>query len=104
MTAGTVRGVAVLVCVLGIGGMIASSVAGSTGGALSFGLITATAVLCSVVATSVSAPSPHSGEKAPEPRLEDMVARLVEDGADEAAVRALVQEAMRAGEERAERA
>ena len=98
MNARVVRLAANAVCVAGIAGMIASSVAGSTGWALTFGLATATAVLCSIVATAVSPSEPVTGGgEAGTGRIEGLVQRLVESGADEADVRALVREALRLG-------
>ena len=100
MTPRALRRIVVGVCAVGIGGMIASSVAASTGGVLTFGLVTATAVLCLMVATAVSgggATGATPAEEARAARVEDMVARLVAAGADEAQVRALVREAVRLG-------
>ena len=77
--------------------MIASSVAGSTGAALTLGLVTATAVLCSIVATTVTGPRSAPLRRGDPQRVEAMVRRLVEAGADEADVRALVAEAKRLG-------
>jgi hypothetical protein len=77
--------------------MIASAVAGSTGAALTLGLVTATAVLCSLVATAVTGPRPAPLRRGDPAQVEAMVRRLVEAGADEAAVRALVTEARRLG-------
>jgi hypothetical protein len=45
----------VVVCAGGIAGMIVSSVLNHNGAAITFGLITAAAVLCSMVATAVAA-------------------------------------------------
>ncbi|HSH61166.1 MAG TPA: hypothetical protein VK988_16310 [Acidimicrobiales bacterium] len=95
MTARTVRGLASGVCVVGIAGMIASAVAGSTGAALTLGLLTATAVLCSIVATTVTGSRPVPVRRADPARVESLVRRLVESGADEADVRALVAQAKR---------
>jgi hypothetical protein len=50
-----VRRTAVAVCAGGIAGMIVSSVLNHNGAAITFGLITAAAVLCSMVATAVAA-------------------------------------------------
>ena len=108
MTARTVRGLAWAVCVTGVVGMIASALAGSTGAALTLGLMTATAVLCSIVATAVTGPRPaplRRGDPARvEAAVEEMVRRLVQAGADEADVRALVAQARRLGRSASERA
>jgi hypothetical protein len=50
-----VRRTAVVVCAGGIAGMIVSSVLNHNGAAITFGLLTAAAVLCSMVATAVAA-------------------------------------------------
>lgn len=81
------------VCVCGIAGMIAGSVADSNAVALTFGLITASAVLCLIVATAVAGTTPgHSGAGRQE-RLDEIVQRLVEAGADESVARRSVEEA-----------
>ncbi len=77
--------------------MIASAVAGSTGAALTLGLVTAAAVLCSIVATTVTGTRAGPLRQGDPARVEAMVRRLVDGGADEAAVRALVAEAQRLG-------
>jgi hypothetical protein len=50
-----IRRIAVGVCACGIAGMIVSSVLNHNGAAITFGLVTAAAVLCSMVATAVAA-------------------------------------------------
>ena len=97
MTARTVRGLAAAVCVAGIAGMIVSAVAGSTGAALTLGLMTATAVLCSIVATTVTSARPGPVRRGDPARVDALVRRLVEAGADEDDVRALVAQAKRLG-------
>src|SRR4029077_2806282 len=75
------------------------------GVALTFGLVTAVAVLCLMVATAVTAPvtgpaTTASGtpfDEAQAARVEELVGRLVAQGAPEAAVRGLVGEAVRLG-------
>ena len=74
-----------------------SSIADRTGAATTFGLVTAVAVLCSVVATSVAAGSGTADAESLGERVEERVLRLVADGADEVTVRALVREAVRLG-------
>ncbi len=83
--------------------MIASAVAGSTGAALTLGLVTATAVLCSIVATTVTGSRPAPLRRGDPARVESLVRRLVEGGADEADVRALVAQAKRLGRAGGER-
>lgn len=117
MTLRNLRRVVLVVCVVGIAGMIVSSIVGSTGGAITFGLLTAVAILCSIVATAVvngppgqraaerAADSP-GGARVTEPArdgeeigqdVEVGVRALVDAGADEAAVRRLVRDAVRFG-------
>jgi hypothetical protein len=97
VTARAVRGLAAGVCIAGIAGMIVSAVAASTGAALTFGLVTATAVLCSIVATAVTGPRPAPVRSGDPEKVESLVRRLIEAGADEGDVRALVVEAKRLG-------
>ncbi len=85
----------IAVCVTGVAGMIATSVAGSNAAALTFGLITAAAVLCLMVATAVGGAT--AGEAEAGARVEALMQRLVDEGANEAKVRELVGEAVRLG-------
>ena len=104
MSALAVRRAVVAVCVAGVIGMIVSSVADSTGGALTFGLVTATAVVCLIVVSAVAPSSPWDAlggtprvddVEAHAVELEGMIERLVASGADEDEVRALVRQAVR---------
>jgi len=99
MTARVVRRVVIAVCVIGIGGMIAGSVADNNAVALTFGLVTAAAVACLIVATAVSAPTAGRNDEERAARVETLIGGLVAAGADEEAVRALVREAVRLGKE-----
>lgn len=97
-----VRWVVIGVCVVGVGGIIAGSVADNNAAALTFGLVTAVAVVCLMVATAVS-PSPSDAapanfDEGQAARVEHLVGRLVADGASEDAVRRLVGEAVRLGQ------
>jgi len=93
MTARVVRRLVVTVCVAGIGGMIAGSVADNNGVAITAGIVTAIAVLCLMVATAVTGGATvGSGE-----RVEELAEDLVAEGADEAAVRDLIREAVKLG-------
>jgi hypothetical protein len=85
-----------VVCVLGIAGMIVTSIADNVGAAVTFGLITAAAILCSIVATAVTAgtAAPDEGQGR---HVEDLVQRLVDRGVDERDLRELVGEAVRLG-------
>jgi hypothetical protein len=87
-----VRWLVVAVCVTGIGGMIGSSVADNSGAALTFGVVTAVAVLV-LIAVTAAGPRPATEEDAA--RLEASIGQLVAAGADERAVRDLVRQARR---------
>jgi hypothetical protein len=95
VTAGAVRIAVIVVCAGGIVGMIVASVADNDAVALTFGLLTAAAVACLIVATAVTAAAPATAPSDTDERaerVETMVRALVASGADEAAVRALVRE------------
>ncbi len=98
MSPTTARRLAVVVCVAGIAGMIATSIADSVGGALTFGLLTAGAVVVLILVTAVTTPRGLAGndDEAGE-QVEAGVQALVAAGADEGAVRRLVGEAIRLG-------
>ena len=101
MSPKAVRRIVVAVCVLGIAGMIVTSIADSTGGALTFGLVTAVAVLGLILVTAVTGGpvAPEGGDALAE-RVERQVEALVGDGADEDTVRRLVGDAVRLGRAR----
>jgi hypothetical protein len=95
-----VRRVVIAVCGLGVAGMIVSSIADDNGAALTFGLVTAAAVACLMVATAVTGPG--GGRRLPPDelqaeRVEGLVRQVVAAGADEPLVRTLVREAVRLG-------
>jgi len=98
-----VRWVVIGVCAVGIAGMIGGSAADNSDLALTFGLITAAAILCLMVATAVTGPAAtaDSGavafDETQAARVEHLVERLVADGARENDVRQLVGEAVRLG-------
>lgn len=54
VTVGAVRVTAMVICVGGIIGMIVTSIQGHNGAAVTFGLITAVAIVCSMVAKAVA--------------------------------------------------
>lgn len=93
-----VRGVVLVICAAGIAGMIVTSVQGRDGAALTFGLITAVAVLGLILVTAVTdAPAARRDPVAEEEAaaaLESLVQALVREGADEGAVRDLVRAAL----------
>ena len=94
---GAVRPAVMAVCAVGIAGMIATSIADSAGGALAFGLLTATAVLCLVVVSAVTAGGAPADMETQAARVEALVGEVVAAGADEHTVRRLVGEAVRLG-------
>ena len=100
MTARTVRRVVVALCVGGVAGLIVTSIADAQGAAVTIGLVTAAAVLCLIVATAVgdtSATERKGYDEAQAATVEMLVGDLVATGADEAALRCLVREAVRLG-------
>ena len=101
MAPATVRRLVIVVCVGGVAGMIVSSIADRTGAAMTFGLVTAVAVLCLMVATAVSAQT-HGDRGGDEQaaRVEATIRRLVEAGADEDDLRRLVGDAVALGRAR----
>ena len=97
MTPRLVRGVVLGVCGVGVAGMIVASILDAEGAALTFGLITAGAATCLIVATAVAGggAGPAAVDEARAARVEQLVGDLVAAGADEEAVRQLVREASR---------
>jgi hypothetical protein len=92
-----VRVAVIVVCAAGIIGMIAGSLADNNGVALTFGLITAAAVACLIVATAVA--GGRASDDGRGARVEEMTQTLIAAGAEETAVRDLVREAVRLGRE-----
>ena len=108
-----VRITTLVVCAAGIAGMIVTSVLDHNGAAITFGLVTAVAVLCSMVAKAVAADTERrltpgaaaapagSVPVVPAESLASVVEQQVEavvgQGASETAVRQLVGEAVRLG-------
>jgi len=97
-----VRTTTLVICGAGIAGMIVTSVLNHNGAAITFGLVTAVAILCSMVAKAVAAdlgrnagPLPPTDELAA--LVERHVSAVVAEGASEPAVRQLVGEAVRLG-------
>ncbi|MGI9023536.1 MAG: hypothetical protein ACR2HV_09970 [Acidimicrobiales bacterium] len=102
MSSRAVRWVVLAVCAAGIAGMIGTSVVGDNALTLTFGLVTAAAVVCLIVATAVAAGGsgdggPGDADEMGGQQLEGQVATLVDSGADEAAVRELVRKAVALG-------
>ncbi len=100
-----VRRIVLAVFVGGIIGMIVSSILDSTGGAITFGLVTAVAAISLVLVTSVSPPgalAPTGGDTSLADErvaadLEQRVQTLVDAGANEEQVRLLVGRAIELG-------
>ncbi|HEX8769587.1 MAG TPA: hypothetical protein VF711_02325 [Acidimicrobiales bacterium] len=97
MTPGLVRRFVLAVCVVGIAGMIVGSAGGDNGVALTFGLVTAAAIACLMVATAVGGTSPSRSDSDASARVDDLSRQLVDAGAPDALVRELVREAVRVG-------
>jgi hypothetical protein len=93
-----VRGFVLVVCALGIAGMIAASVGDEQGVALTAGLVSAAAVLCLIVATAVTGRGADPDAVAA--GIEARIAALVAAGGSEAELRALVAEAVKLGRQR----
>jgi hypothetical protein len=98
------------ICAAGIAGMIVTSALDHNGAAITFGIVTAVAILCSMVATAVANDvAKDRGNDAVEPDdvaapsdalaaiVEAQLQGLVHGGADEVALRQLVGEAVRLG-------
>lgn len=115
MSLTTVRALTMSTCVLAIAGMIVGSIDGSTGWPVTFGIIAAVAVLCLLVATSVTSrarsadeDTARGGNRASQvgtssdrealgDELERAIVELCRAGADEESVRGLVGRAIRLG-------
>ncbi|MCA1695798.1 MAG: hypothetical protein LC749_14300 [Actinobacteria bacterium] len=100
MSARAVRLIVIVVCVGGIGGMIGGSIADNNAVVVTFGIITAVASLCLMVATAVTsgAATAHGRpDDARAARVEAMVEALAAEGTNEEQLRELVVEAVRLG-------
>ena len=96
MSPGAIRVVLRLVAAAAIPGIIAGSIAGNDGVAITFGAVTAVAAFGLILVTAVT-DVPTGGADAAGASVEAKVAALVDAGADEATVRALVADAVRLG-------
>jgi hypothetical protein len=99
-----IRGVVLVVCIGGIAGMIIGTVAtdNNNGVVMTFGVITAVSVLTLIVSTMAVRGSSLETREGPvdeamAERVEARITSLVDAGADEATVRALVGDAVRLG-------
>ena len=97
MSITAVRRIVLGVCVVGVAGMIATSIADAADGALAFGLVTAVGVVCLLVVSSVVSAGAPADMETQAARVEATVQELVAGGADEHTVRRLVGEAVRLG-------
>ncbi|MCP3857830.1 MAG: hypothetical protein GY698_24420 [Actinomycetia bacterium] len=96
-----VRRVVLVVCVVGVIGMIVGSIADRTGVAISFGIMTALAMGGLILVTSVVGPDSFGGPR-PVPEREAAavdaaIDQLLESGADEDQVRELARRALALG-------
>jgi hypothetical protein len=99
-----VRRIVHVVFVAGIVGMIVGSIADNNGVAVTFGIVTAVAAGALILITSV-VPSdgfspPVRFDERSAAQIEDRIAGLVANGADEDEVRQLVRDAVRLGRSR----
>lgn len=88
-----IRRIVLVTFVLGIAGMILASIAERTGAAITAGLVTAVAMLCLVLVTSVAPPERFGAPVIDEEAAADVerrVSDLVSAGVDEAELRSLV--------------
>ena len=120
VTLGAVRVTAGVICVAGIAGMIVTSILNHNGAAVTFGLITAVAIVCSMVAKAVATSterqvlartgaaaatpqeahagaSPHSAAEDLGMRLESQAQTLIDAGADQDQLRRLIGDAVALG-------
>ena len=89
------RRIVLVVFVGGIAGMVVGSIMDNNGTAITFGIITAVAALALILTTALIAGQP--ADRFDDERAEAVEARIVQlvaDGADEAAVRDLVRDAV----------
>ena len=100
MSVRALRRLVIGVCLGGIVGMIVSSITNHNAVALTFGIVTAMAILCSMVATTVTgqgtAVVPAKVDVDAQ-AVEDHAGVLIEAGADEQSVRDLIRAAVRFG-------
>ncbi len=97
MSPRVVRWAVVAVCAAGIAGMVAGSIADDNTVTLTFGLVTAAAVACLIVATAVATGGPVHPDETAGLRVEELVQAMVAAGADEKELRDLVREAVALG-------
>ena len=99
--AAAVRAATIAVSGAGIVGMIIGSIADNNGVAITFGLLTAAAVLCLITTSAVAPPRrARAISESDAEGLETAIQALVADGADEDAIRQLVRKAIDASRAR----
>jgi len=102
VTLRVVRLVVAVVCVAGIGGMVAGSIADNNGAAVTSGLVAAVAIVV-LMAFTLATRAAESGSRARPvdelraERVEHQLQALVSRGTDEQALRSLVADAVRLG-------
>ncbi|MEO7555102.1 MAG: hypothetical protein ABIV94_00685 [Acidimicrobiales bacterium] len=101
MSARTVRRVVIVVCVAGIGGMVAGSIVDRVGVAITSGAVTAVAVLGLILVTAAAGPAAFGAPTVLDDEaaadLERRIGTVVDQGAEETEVRSLVRAAVRFG-------
>ena len=101
VSARAIRWIVIVVCVIGVAGMIGGSIANRIGLAITSGVITAVAVLCLILVTAAAGPAAFGAPAAPDDAaaedLERRISVVVDGGADEVEVRSLVRAAIRFG-------
>ena len=102
LSPGAVRLVVTVMCVGGIAGMIAGSIADNNGMAVTFGIVAAIASVCLIAVTAVTGgrsagPTGGAVDEAQAALVESMIDALVAAGAPEDDLRALVRESVRLG-------
>jgi hypothetical protein len=106
-----IRRIVIVVFLAGIAGMIVGSVADNNGVAITFGLLTAAAAVGLILVSSVAPPEAFRKggstivdarrfDEATAADVEERIRILVDAGADEGALRQLVQRAVQLGEYR----
>ncbi len=99
MTAPRLRALVLVLCAVGIAGMIISSINGNNNGwVISFGFLTAApAVMLLVTSIVLNAERGHGVDESLAERIEQRVGDLHGAGADEESLRQLVRDAVRLG-------
>ncbi len=104
MTFNRVRSIGLLICAVGIAGIIVSTIRteNNLGWVLSFGGLAALSSIIVVVAFSLR-PTVTADDEILATQIEDRVTRLVQNGTSEPELRSLITDAVRFGRARADR-